>query len=284
MAMDEQAYPLCPDFDLGGQDMSIPLRVNYAGYYYNKSVGKHELRQLQSWYLAITNYRQNPGSDKKAMEVGQFVLRKPDIPSPRYLPANETTGYYWIYFTGNKAEQLLADCNLEPDRVYTVQEECMKELRQDFTLLFQEASSKRPGYQKMLVSVLVTILVRLSRSVCSNQTEKDDRLSRQLEKSLLYIQGNFSDSSLTVAKLADKIHLSQSRYRALFRKSFGISPCEYIIQQRLAHACELLKNTSHNISKIANYCGYQDTAYFCRLFRKKIGSTPSEYRSNSTAR
>ena len=284
MAMDEQAYPLCSDFDMGGQDLSVPLRVNYAGYYYSKSAGKQNIRQLQSWYLSITNYRQNPESDKKAMEVGQFVLRKPDVPSPRYFPANETIGYYWIYFTGNRAEQLLKDCNLEPDRVYTVQEECMKELRQDFTLLFQEASEKRPGYPQMLVSVLLTILVRLSRNIGSNQAEKEDRLSRQLEKSALYIQGNFSDSTLTVAKLADRIHLSKSRYRAVFQKSFGISPCEYIIQQRLTHACELLKNTSHNVSKIANYCGYQDTAYFCRLFRKKTGFTPLEYRNNSTER
>ena len=59
-----------------------------------------------------------------------------------------------------------------------------------------------------------------------------------------------------------------------------MSPVEYIAQQRISRACHLLQNTDNSIAQIANTCGYPDFSYFTRVFRKRLGMTPSEYRNS----
>lgn len=52
---------------------------------------------------------------------------------------------------------------------------------------------------------------------------------------------------------------------------------EYINNEKLYYACELIRNTSMNISEIADYLGYSDVFYFSKLFKKKFGISPSRY-------
>lgn len=276
--MDEQSYPLSPGFNYGCGNLEVPLQVNYCGYYYKKSERSRHHRSLNCWYLQLYNYRQFPGSDPGIPEARQFVLRRPDIRFPSYFPSGELVGYYWIYFTGNRAEELLKESRLEPDHVYTLQETHMEGVRQTFAQLFQEAAQKRPGYQTMITSLLMSILIQLGRSCHADEAEQEGMLRKRIEKSVLYIQEKFSDSNLSIAILAEKANLSESRYRELFREAMGITPSEFMIQTRIAHACHLLQTTGMSIGKIANCCGYQDIAYFSRFFRKKIGVSPMAYR------
>lgn len=278
--MEEQSYPLSPNYNIGESNMHVPVQVNYCGYYHRRDKANANHRTLHNWYLYLINYRQFPKSDSKLLEERQFVLRRPDTPFPFYLPGNETVGYYWIYFTGNFVEQLLKDCDLEPDRIYTLQEDQMQLLRQRFADLFTEAAKKRFGYQNMVASHLISILVQLGRYSQDEAAKVAQQSRRRMEKSLLYIQGNFSDCGLSIAGLAAREHLSESRYRELFRRTFGISPSEAIAQTRISNACHLLQTTNMNITYIANCCGYQDIAYFSRLFKQKTGVSPTDYRKN----
>ena len=278
--MEEQSYPLSPNYNIGESNMHVPVQVNYCGYYHRRDKANANHRTLHNWYLYLINYRQFPKSDSNLLEERQFVLRRPDTPFPFYLPGNETVGYYWIYFTGNFVEQLLKDCDLEPDRIYTLQEDQMQLLRQRFADLFTEAAKKRFGYQNMVASHLISILVQLGRYSQDEAAKVAQQSRRRMEKSLLYIQGNFSDCGLSIAGLAAREHLSESRYRELFRRTFGISPSEAIAQTRISNACHLLQTTNMNITYIANCCGYQDIAYFSRLFKQKTGVSPTDYRKN----
>lgn len=278
--MDEQLYPLCPGYNEDGRNMSVPLQVNVLGYYHGKCARTLHRRVRRIWTLTIVNYRERPGSDPEMMEVGQFLLHRPDELCTVYKPDQETIGYYWIYFTGFEAEELLNYFHLEGEKVYTLPEDCLAEVRRDFDQMLVEAARKRPGYQRMLTYMLSALIVRLGRGCREENPEKSDLAQKRMESSLLYIQGNYSDSTLDIATLAQKLHLSESRYRKLFRETQGISPVEYITQLRIAHACDLLQNTAHTISQVAQYCGYPDISYFCRLFRKRMGMSPSEFRKS----
>ena len=279
--MDEQAYPLCANFE-NNCDMTVPLFTNYVGYYHSKSSGKLVDRVLECWQIAIMNYRQHPGSDYRTMEMGQFVIHSPHTPYVLCLPRNETMGYYWIYFTGNYVTQLLDGCGLKTDRIYTIPEEDqIEEVLNILKNIFLEAAAKKPGHQTMITAMLVALLTQLGRNVSTGKSEKENYVGRKIEKSRLYILSNYSDPGLSVSVLAEKARLSESRYRELFRKVNGMPPSEYLLQVRITHACDLLRNTGHDISKIAEYCGYQNFSYFSRLFRKKTGMTPSQYRHDS---
>jgi AraC-like DNA-binding protein len=70
--------------------------------------------------------------------------------------------------------------------------------------------------------------------------------------------------------------ISESYAERLFKKHFGITATEYIHNEKLYYACELLRNTGLNISAIADYLGYTDVFYFSRRFKRKFGVSPTK--------
>jgi len=102
---------------------------------------------------------------------------------------------------------------------------------------------------------------------------------RKLE-TLAYLHSHFREET-RIAELASMEHLSESRYRTVFRRHTGVSPGEYRIALRMQHACELLSQTDITVTEIAADCGYTDVLYFLRIFKNKIGMPPGEYRAQS---
>ena len=95
-----------------------------------------------------------------------------------------------------------------------------------------------------------------------------------------YILGN-SDPDITVEHIADYLHISRSYLFTLFKKHLNTSPQRFLAMARIRNACELLSNTDLPIARIASSCGYQNPFAFSRAFKKEIGQTPSEYRSEN---
>ncbi len=79
-------------------------------------------------------------------------------------------------------------------------------------------------------------------------------------------------------RIAGKYSLSYSSFRRIWRATHRISPHAFIMDIRNREACELLKDRSLPIQKIAELVGYEDTRYFSRFFTRCNGCSPSEYR------
>lgn len=104
-------------------------------------------------------------------------------------------------------------------------------------------------------------------------------LSPLIKKIILKIESDLS-GNLTLKELAAANNVSASYLSGLFKKENGITLTEYINRKRIQHAKHLLKNTNLQIQTIAQHCGILDLHYFCRIFKKATGKTPSEYRSS----
>ena len=100
---------------------------------------------------------------------------------------------------------------------------------------------------------------------------------RQLKAVIDYIdaclEGNISLKDLAKISQID----SDYYFSHLFKQSTGISPYQYVIQQRVKRAKQLLKQDLPLI-EIAIMCGFCDQSAFSRTFRKCVGTTPSNYR------
>lgn len=83
---------------------------------------------------------------------------------------------------------------------------------------------------------------------------------------------------LSLEIIAKEVHLSPVYLGTLFKNSAGITITEYMTGIRMEKAKELLKNTTQNITEIAEAVGYPDAKYFAKLFKKEIGVKPTEYR------
>lgn len=80
-------------------------------------------------------------------------------------------------------------------------------------------------------------------------------------------------------QLADAVNISEDYLTRIFRRDMGISPWEYLNRYRIQLACELLTQTGYTINEIASRSGFQDQAYFCRVFKKIKGFPPGHLRS-----
>jgi len=102
----------------------------------------------------------------------------------------------------------------------------------------------------------------------------DSRISLTVD----YIHRNYAES-ISVSQLADKANLSSSRFSHLFAESTGMPVSRYIARVRLERARELLIGSMRRVTEIAFACGFSDSLYFSRAFRKAYGISPREYRA-----
>ena len=89
------------------------------------------------------------------------------------------------------------------------------------------------------------------------------------------------DGLPTVKYFADKLCLSSNYFGDMFKKETGKSPQEYIQEKVIELAKERISDTADTVSQIAYSLGFQYPQHFCRLFRNRVGYTPSEYRAQS---
>lgn len=89
-------------------------------------------------------------------------------------------------------------------------------------------------------------------------------------------------SNLTVNDLAKLCNMSLSSFKRAFRNFFNDSPNNYLNTKKINKAQELLQASELNISDIAYETGFNDPLYFTRVFKKRVGLSPSEFRLQHT--
>ena len=80
-------------------------------------------------------------------------------------------------------------------------------------------------------------------------------------------------------QIADEVHVSEDYLTRVFKKELGLSPWDYLNRYRVWLAGTLLRNTGMSVNDVAEATGFQDQAYFCRVFKKIRGYSPSRLRS-----
>jgi AraC family transcriptional regulator, arabinose operon regulatory protein len=111
-----------------------------------------------------------------------------------------------------------------------------------------------------------------------SQPGKDtQRISPRLSAARKFIEDNVA-RPVTLQELADRANLSISHFSNEFRKSFGISPIEYVLRLRMQQALYYLQDINLPISEVASRAGFYDQFYFSKQFKKRCGVSPLNYR------
>ena len=96
-----------------------------------------------------------------------------------------------------------------------------------------------------------------------------------------FISEHFSDPNISLNVVAEKVHLSPAHFSTIFSQATDSTFIEYLTEQRLTLAKELLLTTNLRLSEIAFDVGYNDPNYFSFLFKKKEKISPKEYRQKN---
>ena len=98
-----------------------------------------------------------------------------------------------------------------------------------------------------------------------------------LEKIIYFISDHLTED-INCSRLANEFGVSVNYVAQLFARGMFCGFSEYVRMQRLELSCELLRNSKMNIGEIADYCGFNQPNYFIKIFKKKYGETPLNYR------
>jgi len=85
-------------------------------------------------------------------------------------------------------------------------------------------------------------------------------------------------SEWTVDKMAKKVWFTRSRFTVLYNEFFSVPPKEDLVNIKIDYAKRLLETTDMHVAEVSSMCGYTSVEHFIRIFNKRVGHTPLQYR------
>lgn len=170
--------------------------------------------------------------------------------------------------------------NTKMERYLYFQNSNNPEVKESMELMIREFFSRELNASSMVLSSLIALFARLSRSYQEENklaVYKSDH-NRVMYQIVTYINEHFAD--VTLNQLAEHFQYSPGYLSKLLRKS-GKSFSQLLLECRLNKAAYYLKHTDLPISEIIEKVGYQNRVHFYRLFKEAYHVTPTNYRKNS---
>lgn len=128
---------------------------------------------------------------------------------------------------------------------------------------------------------LIFILKREVRKRFSADREEQKENQKScflIQKVTDYIRENYQDPELSIKVLADYVYLTPTYLSNLFKRHMNITIGQYLTDLRICEAKKKLRDPKYKMYQISELVGYKDPNYFAKIFKKKTGCTPSEYR------
>lgn len=159
-----------------------------------------------------------------------------------------------------------------------VQEKCP-----ELTAQAEEAMDNIDYYMKCLnaPSLFASLKILLDSLWESGEDKGADSSSvvQQVEQIHRYIEQSYHEN-ITLTALAEQYHMDASYLSRIFSQKYGETIIAFLTRIRMEKAAELMKNQDKKLETISFLVGYDDYNYFSRVFRKKMGCSPREYRNN----
>lgn len=246
------------------------LTVNNVGYYKNIDVELTVKRMNGRTDYQLIYIEKGTGSfvingRELLLDGGTVIIFRPGDRQVYSFSEKSDAEFYWIHFSGVGAEQLLTELRLcEP----VLKTGCAYKIKDSIEKMVSACDAEEFFTPVILSGMLVCIFSEISRKLYSKDTE--------LSKVIRAMNGDASND-LNNKDYAKMCGMSEYHFIRKFKECTGFSPLRFKTKIRMEKACGLLLNTSLSIGEISRLCGYDDSLYFSRVFKKITGSAPSVF-------
>ncbi len=271
------------DFQVRGEFASLPqmLRVGWASVTLASNYGFTAETRRGFPYCTFQFTLEGAGvyaDDSGTYDVGPghgflFTSESSDW-SYRYPPGG-TAPWTFVYaeFTGGNTLVLSQELVARHGPIYALSPDSLI-IR---TLLgFHNSGWKTIAHGAAANAELCLELI-LKMAECAGQPQQGDSRGPLIETALSLIE-NRLDRPLGVEELAAALAISREHFTRIFRRDMGLSPHQYIVQQKIRLACHLLRTTSLPCKEIAECVGDNSPAHFSKQFRQLAGVSPKAFR------
>ncbi len=179
----------------------------------------------------------------------------------------------WLHFHGDDVPGLFTETGLPED--FCIPCPKPKTVERYLDLFYAEVSSGGTPSTALLRDHLHSLFLEIRRIRDSSQYFPE--IPEKWQNVRDFIE-NRAEQELNLKQLARNVYLSVPAFLCGFRKHFGMSPIQFQLSCRMERARYLLQNRDLGVKEVGAQCGYDDLFQFSRMFRRKTGMSPSEFR------
>jgi AraC-like DNA-binding protein len=258
--------------------LQSPVQSENAGLFISRGVGRHPDRIIDSHEI-IHVLRGTLALCEQGREYsvspGEYLILVPGI--RHWAPEDYQPGleFYWIHFRLTAADTSGGrgrDAIDVPRHGRVGDSERMEEIFRWF-LDAQEQQDLDETLANGLCHMMLLVLAHRSRRA----SEEDDRVPMLAREAKRLLSRSFQED-MTTSLLARKLTCNPDYLGRLYRRSFGVSITDDLHAQRIRLAKTLLMEEELNVNEVAERCGYHDSTYFRRMFRRLVGMAPRRFR------
>lgn len=268
----ENDYPI--NYRIASTKFSDDINVIEVGYNRTKK-GLYQIMKRDVYILHYITNGEGEFCGEKFTKNNAYLVVPNEIEK---IISDKENPYeaYWIMFKGSKVSEILTKCNL-PSHNSVFQfdkvDECSKILHNALFNIEPENDLEEAAIMNSAFYQVISLhLGNIQPSVSVNSIAK--KIKR-------FINGNYYND-ISIDSIAQSLNYSRNYLYTLFKNNYGTSPQAYLLNLRIQKAKELLTNEQNlSINEIAHAIGYKDPLYFSRVFHKKTGVTPLEYKKNN---
>jgi len=148
-------------------------------------------------------------------------------------------------------------------------------------LFIKEFQNKHSGYEFILQSITLQIVIHLLRHCKSNiklsELQKNHSKKDNINKVIDFLKSAYN-YDFSLQQLSSIANLSPYHFLRIFKAETGKTPYNYLMDIKIENCKELLKGDQYSITEIALACGFNSPSHFSSVFKKRVGVTPSAYK------
>ncbi len=214
------------------------------------------------------------------LEAGQGFILEPNVLTFYQADQTRPWSYVWVGFSGPRAPEYLSYLGFNHNHLIFKSSE--SERIRDLVFQMLGSGKNSPKNEFYLHGLFFEFFSCLIDEDMPQQQEDLDHnretTNRYLREAIAYIQQHFSEG-LRVSDLADHVAVSRGYLYQIFNETLGMSPKQYLTNFCMTRATELLTLDDQPVEEVAKSCGYPNPVAFSALFRKRMGMSPTQYRT-----
>lgn len=190
-----------------------------------------------------------------------------------YYPTDDIWDIHWVVPSGYAADELLLHFGLCEVKFFELSD--VHNLEHHFRKMHEALMSDRIFGVYRASGFLYDFLIEFYRLITAADTSVTSNSA--VMRAVDFINANYSNE-ITMDDLCGAAGVSKQHLCRLFRSVLGCRPMEYAAKRRLQAAKELLTETNMSVEEISEHTGFCTSSYFCKLFRRYEGITPTQFR------
>lgn len=256
---------------------AYPSIEHPKSYYFTPNNGRI-LSEYQIVYISKgKGFFSSDARKRSTISKGQVILLFPGQ-WHTYCPSKETGwNEYYIGFEGKIIDDIVENGFISPDN-QILDVGVNEDLVNLFSTAIKIAKEDKTAAQQNLAGIVFNILGTIL-SLAQNRNFESKESAQKVERAKVIMIENIH-KNVDIKGIAANLGISYSLFRKAFKEYTGYAPSQYFQELKLRKAKELLAETNYTIKEISYELNFSSYEYFLSFFKKRVGSTPMEYRNS----